>query len=299
MAKKDLIEIFGYAPDDLSREARSLWDLGACPFINKACTKSNHDKTVTYGTCSVTSSHGDVIICPNRLYAKRYAVLKRVAVDAYGDHLPFYLYDEFIEKRMSVDECIVALGQNSGKEVKIGNSFSMDWVLAKVCNGELHEYVGIEVQSIDITNNYRDAWYGYKTLSAGSSRATVPTSAHGLNWANVHKRLIPQIVRKSLIYSRSSFVKAGFYFIVPDVVYKKFEEIIGDLPSTQDLTSETITVYTYGLGGAVAHGKSRDLNEVRTMRFLRSDFAERSISGPNLPDAFLLDNAVRSALGVR
>ena len=44
---------------------------------------------------------------------------------------------------------IVALGQTSGKEVKLGTSLSMDWVLAKVAKGELVEYVGIEVQSIE------------------------------------------------------------------------------------------------------------------------------------------------------
>ena len=33
--KKDLVEVFGYTPDDLSNNARSLWNIGGCPFINK------------------------------------------------------------------------------------------------------------------------------------------------------------------------------------------------------------------------------------------------------------------------
>lgn len=112
---------------------------------------------------------------------------------------------------------------HSGHEIKLQQSCSMDWVLAKIENARLVEYTGIEVQSIDITNNYRDNWYAYKNIS---ENAIIPRSEHGMNWANVHKRLIPQIIRKSLIYSRSSFVNSGLYFIVPDIVYKKFEDII-------------------------------------------------------------------------
>jgi hypothetical protein len=41
--RKDLIEVFGYAPDDLTTQCRSLWNLSACPFINKQCTKANRN----------------------------------------------------------------------------------------------------------------------------------------------------------------------------------------------------------------------------------------------------------------
>ena len=129
--RRDLVEVFGYAPDDLSKEARSLWNIGGCPFVNKACTKINHDQTITYGTCSVTSPYGDIVICPNRLYAGNYQTLKRVANDAFGN-IPFLLFDEYISKRGTVSECVVALGKNSGKEVQVGRHLSMDWVLAPV-----------------------------------------------------------------------------------------------------------------------------------------------------------------------
>lgn len=41
----------------------------------------------------------------------------------------------------------------------------MDWVLAHISEAKLVEYVGIEVQSIDITGNYRDAWHSYKNFT--------------------------------------------------------------------------------------------------------------------------------------
>ena len=140
---KDLVEIFGYAPDDLTPSVRSLWNLGECPFINKSCSKSNHDSSVVYGTCSVTTTFGDCIICPNRLYEKNYATLRTIAKDAFGDVAEFILFDEYIKRRNECGVFVVALGQNSGKEVKIGRSLSMDWVLAKIENNQLIEYVGV------------------------------------------------------------------------------------------------------------------------------------------------------------
>lgn len=298
--KRDLVEIFGYRPDDLTRETRTLWNMGACPFVNKPCTKINHDQTITYGTCSVTSPFGDIIICPNRLYANNYELLARVSHDAFGEATAFLMYDQFIEQRALYDNCIVALGKNSGKEVQVGRSLSMDWVLAHISGAKLKEYIGIEIQSIDITGNYRDAWHAYKNLSPETDREMLPSSQHGLNWANVYKRLIPQLIRKGVTYSRSNLVKKGLYFILPDIVYQKFEEVIGhDIPLVDQANHETITVYTYELGDPVAHGQQRKLIEVRQFRFELEEFSNRFISGPNLPQGKELDKVIRNILGVQ
>lgn len=216
--KRDLVEIFGYAPDDKSTACRSLWTLGACPFTEAPCVKTNHDKTVVYGVCSVTTKYGDCVVCPNRLYAEGKAVLKRVAQDAFGS-LPFYSFQEFVRRRDVAEPCVVALGINSGSEVRVPRLGSMDWVLAKIEDLKLTEYTGIEVQSVDVTGNYRDAWHAYRRLGEND---VVPSSEHGMNWANVYKRLIPQILRKSLVYSRSVLVKNGLNFIAPEIVYQRF-----------------------------------------------------------------------------
>ena len=293
--KKDIVEIFGYAPNDTTQVCRSLWNIGACPFVSLPCSKMNHDKTVVYGTCSVTTSFGDCIICPNRLYANNYQTLRAVALDAFGN-IPFYTYQEYVKHRHETKSCVVALGMHSGHEIKLGRSCSMDWVFAKISGTKLVEYTGTEVQSIDITNNYRDNWYAYKHIKENSA---IPCSEHGLNWANVHKRLIPQIIRKSLIYSRSRYVKSGLYFVVPDIVYKKFEEIIGaDIPLVNEKGSDIITVHTYALGKPVQEGMIRDIVPVRQLRFKMEEFSERFVSGPNLPSAEELDSAIKNALGL-
>ncbi len=292
---KDIVEIFGYSPNDTSDECRSLWRIGGCPFVQIPCTKRNHESSVIYGTCSVTSPYGDCIICPNRLYVDKFKTLRVVAEDAFGS-LPFYTYAEYIEHRNMDTPFVVALGMHSGHEINLSRSCSMDWVLAKVVDKQLVEYTGIEVQSIDITGNYRDNWYAYKNIREG---IIIPRSEHGMNWANVHKRLIPQIIRKSLIYSRSNFVNNGLYFIVPEIVYQKFEEVIGsDIPIVRDKAPDVITVHTYKLGDCVEEGKIRTIELVRKLRFKMQDFSNRFISGPNLPLATDLDNAVKNALGL-
>lgn len=142
----------------------------------------------------------------------------------------------------------------------------------------------------------RDNWYAYKNIHEGE---IIPRSEHGMNWANVHKRLIPQIIRKSLIYSRSEYVQSGLYFIVPDIVYKKFEEVIGnDIPLVTEKASDVITVYTYQLGERKPEGQIREIEQVRKIRFKMQEFSNRFISGPNLPAASELDGAVRMALGI-
>jgi hypothetical protein len=294
---RDLAEIFGYAPDDLTAQCRSLWDLSACPFVNKQCTKTNHDTSIVYGTCSVSTPYGDCIVCPNRLYENDYKVLKTIAVEAMGSALPFVMYEKFIPMRDKLTSCIVALGHNSGKEVKIGTSLSMDWVLAKVENRKLTEYLGTEVQSIDITGNYRDTWHSYKNLTAKTT--AIPSSEHGMNWANVHKRLIPQIIRKGMIYSRSSLVKSGLHFVVPEIVYTKFEEIIGaDIPLVKQGGRDVLTIHTYALTPFSKHGVQRSLIRVRNIKFSLEEFSSRFISGPNLPSGESLDGAVRRVLGI-
>ena len=296
---RQLIEIFGYSPTDMSRDVRKLWDLGACPFLNKGCTKHNHDQSIIYGTCSVTSPQGDIIICPNRLYADDYASLRQVAQAAYGDKIPLLMCDQYVKSRATANECVVALGMNSGKEVKVGRSLSMDWVLVRISKGALVDYTGVEVQSIDITGNYRDAWHAFKNYNPKSNRA-IPSSGHGLNWANVHKRLIPQIIRKGLVYSRSQFVTKGLFFIVPEIVYQKFEDVVGaDIPKLNKLARNTITVHTYSLGEEKGTGKQRDLILGRSFTFSLEEFSNRFISGPNLPSGEELDGVIRRALAIR
>ena len=169
--------------------------------------------------------------------------------------------------------------------------------MARLDKGKLIEYVGIEVQSIDITGNYRDCWYAYKNLAPQNQNA-IPSSGHGMNWANVHKRLIPQIIRKGRVYSSSNMVKSGIYFVIPEIVYKKFEDIIGaDIPHVEQAGPSVLTIHTYDLSPPVGHGHQRNLVQNRTVRVSLEEFSQRFIAGPNLPSGSELDFAVQKVLG--
>lgn len=294
--KRDLVEISGYAANDHTEVARSLWELGACPFTSKTCIKTNHDQTIVYGTCSVTSPHGEVIICPNRFYANKYQVLHNLARECFENFDNLYLYEDFVNNRTSRQRNVVALGQNSGREISVRGSskLSMDWVLALIEDQRLIEYTGVEVQSLDITGNYRDAWYGYK-----NKQSDTPRSEHGLNWANVHKRLIPQLIRKGVVYAKSEYVNSGLHFVLPEVVYKKFEEVIGsDITVYHENAPDHLTVLTYKLEDKVEHGEVRALEQVRNFKVSLDEFAKRFIQGATLPSSSALDNAIKNMLNL-
>lgn len=297
---RSIIEAFGHSPYDLSPEVRMLWNLGACPFTNSKCIKTNSDRTITYGTCSVSNRDSSVIICPNRFYANDYKVLKDIASNRFG-HLPFYLFGDYIRDRVEIfsgdSPCVVALGRHSGKEVQVAG-MSMDWILAVVHKGELVEYLGIEVQSLDITGNYRDNWNSFNSLKDDPVTEISPSN-HGLNWANVRKRLMPQLISKGNLYAQSEYVKNGIHFVAPEAVYKKFEEIIGPIPYQDKPSQETMTVRTYELGPEKEAGEQRDLIFRREIHFLLKDFSERFIRTAEVDIAEELNNRIKNTLGVQ
>jgi len=219
-----------------------------------------------------------------------------VAFDAFGD-LPVLTFPEYARNSRDSADTVVMLGNKSGGEVRI-ERLAMDWILARISNNELVEYVGVEVQSLDITGNYRDAWYAYQQLSQGITVPVIPKSEHGLNWANVHKRLIPQIIRKGSIYSNSPYVRKGLYFIVPDAVFKVFEEVLGDLAPTNQVDSKTLSIFTYELGPLIGDGEHRALKKMRVIRVGLDEFSQKFIAGRNLPHSSALDRAVLNALGL-
>ena len=88
-------------------------------------------------------------------------------------------------------------------------------------------------------------------------------------------------------------------YMIPSIVYQKFEDIIGNIPKLKEAKNNAITVCTYELGAKVKHGKQRKINPVRTIRFLTADFANRFIQGPNLPSGENLDDAVSRVIGIK
>ncbi|MEZ9747579.1 NotI family restriction endonuclease [Vibrio splendidus] len=307
---RDISELFGFSPDDMSEEVINYWRAKLCPFRGGACTKFNHDRSVIYGVCSVTNGAknglGDeVIICPKRLYADSFLTLKDAASVAWPEEDYYFIADgdinDLIEKAQEVERSAVAFGQGSGNELSVSTAngkLSMDWVIQRYeCNGGLKplDFIGIEVQSIDITGNYRDVHSAYSSLKNGVRPIEIPNSGHGLNWANVHKRLIPQIIRKGNIY-REMERCSGFFFILPDVVFIKFEEVLGELPEKLGPSKSNLSILTYCLDGREEHGRKRKLVRKRIKHFALDDIITAFSSNAGEGPALELDNSLLSLL---
>lgn len=308
-AGKDIVELFGYRADDLSAPARQVFDNSECPFVGGPCTKRNSEKTVVYGVCSVTNGKQkaegtEVIICPKRLYADSHKTLKNVADSVWGD-LPFVIggtKDDLKSGAMGHLESVVAFGQGSGNEVGVPGEarLSMDWVLQRYKreNGELVsvDFIGIEVQSIDITTNYRDCHTAYRKMRAKNDPDTyIPNSEHGLNWANVHKRLVPQILQKGNVYKGAGRCR-GFFFVVPDTVFQRFESLLGELPMVPEENQDVLSVHTYSLGENVPDGYIRALELCREVHIPLSSISAAYVNLKSDEEGNQLDEKLKGIL---
>jgi hypothetical protein len=279
---KDIAELFGHRPDDISSTSTELTANRWCPFVDDQCSKTNHNRTEIYGVCSVTkgansSNTSDIPVCPKRFYGDDYLVLRNISEEVWGRTINFIAGGNISElnEKLSASTAIitvVAFGQKSGKEVSVRGrgQMSMDWVLQSyILDGSEKvpkDFIGVEVQSIDITGNYRENQKYYLNFrNCGLSEPVdPPNSQHGLNWANVHKRLIPQLIRKGNVYRQCERC-IGFFFVVPSEVFVKFEEVLGNIEPTDTISNNVVSVATYALDGEVLDGEKRVLNKKKTV----------------------------------
>lgn len=278
----DIAEIFGYAPDDQSEAARKQWKSQHCPFVGNICIKQTDrdggQSPRIWGTCSLLSRSRnrfeEVIACPQRFYADGFASLRQVVFDATGRDLPIYTVGDHIQKvpaATGISDYAVRIGRGSGTELKLRNeqvNLSLDWVLAVVSSGRLSKIIPCEVQSMDTTGNYHTNWEAYSL-----ELPEVPNARFGFNWANVWKRLIPQLILKGSVARSSSLCSSGSYFMVPEAVFLRFEKLLGDLRQVHSPARGVLTVLTYGLGPEVPHGHIRQLEYRRMVRTGVDDLA--------------------------
>lgn len=221
-------EFFGYRADDESEDALSAAQNEQCPIISDRCEKTFNDGVVS-GVCSLKPvTSGPVICCPIRLYADDYRILRDVSEMAFEDELPLIQGPNAVKYVSKYDKpCVAVFGQRKGGELRLPQKsgrggYFVDWVLAKLsASGELEELVAVEVQTIDTTGNYRN---GYKALV--ENRSIEKTTA-GLNWENVSKRILPQLIYKGQVLQRESLCKKGLFFVCPKPVFGRTMSRLG------------------------------------------------------------------------
>lgn len=224
-------DFFGYRSEDKSKEAIDAAAKYDCPFIHEECNKTLGRNGSRYpsGACAVrqVTAENPVICCPIRLYADNYKILKIVARKTFGENLNLYPAESATEKAVQEQGAVAVFGHKWGRELRlpkrdgVGNYFA-DWVLARLdSKGSLVEFTSIEVQTIDTTGNYRSS------RSALLEDRRVERSQVGLNWENVSKRIIPQLVYKGQVLQREKLCKSGLWFITPDPVYRRIIQRLG------------------------------------------------------------------------
>ena len=221
-------EIFGYRTDDQSAKAKEAIAQSKCPIIGGTCEKTFNDGTVS-GVCTIKPiTTNPVICCPIRLYAENYKMLQNVSDKAFGEGLPLVPGGEASSKAKAAGEpCVAVFGKRWGGELRLPQKtgvggYFVDWVLAKItAGGELEEFIAVEVQTIDTTGNYRN---GHAALLQGDG--IVKTTA-GLNWENVSKRILPQLIYKGQILQREELCRKGLFFVCPEPVFERIMNRLG------------------------------------------------------------------------
>ncbi len=225
-------EFFGYRAEDNSITALENTSKQVCPFLSSFCTKALGDKTnrTLSGVCAVrqvSAGSPDVICCPNRIYAENYKMLSTVARKAFGAEYKLYAGRMAVEKAKAEGGAVAVFGHGWGGELPLPKrqgkgSYYVDWILARLDGtGELVEFTAIEVQTIDTTGTYQNA------RRALLDRHAIEKDTVGLNWENVSKRIIPQIIYKGQVLQREELCRSGLYFVCPKPVYDRVLERLG------------------------------------------------------------------------
>ncbi len=253
----NIIEFFGYSPDDLSEAAKDARKGRICPILGRQCVKTLSDGEIS-GVCTLKpKTRGPVICCPVRLYAKNYAILHDIAAIAFGSDFPMVPASALTS---TLGECVAVFGRGWGKELRLpnrgkGGSYFVDWVLAHLdASGDLISFVAVEVQSIDTTGNYRAE---REALIRGVS-ITKPSTA-GFNWENVNKRIVPQLIYKGHVLRQEPLCQKGLFFVCPTPVYEKIKERLGGGLRSYPIQPGSLTIMWYDLGPEVRSGEIREL----------------------------------------
>lgn len=301
----NIIEFFGYSPADRSPEAKNARKSLECPFLKQTCTKTLNDKSIS-GVCTIKPmTSGPVICCPVRLYAGGYQILKDVAAQAFGGGIDLIIGSDTASYRQKNpgNPSVIVFGKRWGKELRLPSrvkksggsrgAYFVDWILAHVdAVGKLLGFVAIEVQSIDTTGNYQAERLAYLRDNASFSGK----STAGLNWENVNKRILPQIIYKGHVLRREPLCQKGLFFICPTPVYNKIAERLGGNLTEIHQQAGSLTIMWYDIGAPVPEGQIRAL-ELGGQSTTTIDQVALAFTAPsNLPPAKVYEQAIIAEL---
>jgi len=293
----NVFEVFGFDPEDDSSEAAVFRKTAGCPFVGGTCIKRFKSGIIS-GACSLKQETGNpVICCPNRMYAGSYNVLLDTAADAFGEGVRLC---KTLSDAKGDGRDVIVFGKRWGKELRLpnrkdGGGYFVDWILALLnSNLELAGFVAVELQTMDTTGTYESQ---VKDILARRFPASESTA--GINWENVSKRILPQIIYKGHVLRNEPLCTKGMYFICPAPVHQRIMTRLGNDLLSYHQQPGTITFRWYDLGEKQANGASRPLDFVGQMTTTVDQVAHAFTSPKNLPKAGVYEAAIRAVLEVK
>ena len=296
-------EFFGYRSEDKSEAARKAAADKLCPFLGSACTKLLGRTRTISGVCAIRQKKEgspSVICCPNRMYAEDYKMLHMISRNAFQVELPLFAGRTAVKKAKAMDGAIAVFGHGWGGELRLpkrdgAGSYFVDWVLARLDgDGELVDFTAVEVQTIDTTGKYSDA---QKALARDRS---IVYDTVGLNWENVSKRIIPQIIYKGQVLQREELCKTGLYFVCPTPIYSRVIARLGGIEKIPAFPTQPAAIHF------VAYDYAENFGDVEQGKIARLDVVEEhcttvykiqeAFSAVSLPEGNVYGNAIRRCL---
>ena len=298
-----IAEFFGYRSEDSSSNALKAVADRKCPFIGTTCTKLLGRQRTVSGVCAIrqkAAGSPSVICCPNRIYADNYRMLRQIAKKAFAQQLELFAGRAAVAKARELGGAIAVFGHGWGGELRLpkrqgSGSYFVDWVLARLDgNGELVDFTAIEVQTIDTTGKYSDAQAALKR-----DRSIVADTV-GLNWENVSKRIIPQLIYKGQVLQREELCRAGLYFVCPMQVYDRVLARLGGKEKIPAFPTQPAAIHFIAYDyvqdfNATPHGEMIQLGIVEE-HCTTVYKVQEAFSAVNLPDGNVYGNAIRKSL---
>jgi len=179
MSKVKVLELYGHATCNAEINWQQIVSEQSCPFIQRKCLKVRKSEPEnTIGTCSVEYGKDKkrIVICPHRFLEKQ-----RIFIDSI--HL-LTLHEPGNDLHV-VPEVTVPGG-------------SVDYFLVSARNGNVNDFVGIEIQALDTTGTIwptRQRFLQEKGINV-MEKDVKPNKSLGVNWKMTAKTILVQLHHK-------------------------------------------------------------------------------------------------------
>lgn len=121
-------------------------------------------------------------------------------------------------------------------------------------------------------------------------------SEAGVNWENVSKRILPQLIYKGHVLRRERLCSKGLFFVCPKPVKDKIVQRLGGNLLDYGLQPGALTFRWYDLEPDNAQGSHRDIALGGQLTTTVDQVATAFTSPTNLPEAGVHQQAIQNEL---